>query len=238
MTSWTILCDFDGTISTRDVTDALLERFSRPGWALLEEQWRAGRIGSRDCMAGQVALMDASSDEIDALVDTMEIDPAFPTFVAEAHAAGTQLVVVSDGLDRVITRILAGHGLGDLPIVANRLLQRGARDWQVEFPHGDQACRSGSGNCKCACARRHRANDRRTLLIGDGQSDFCVAGSVDFVFAKHRLPGHCQTAGLPHAQISNFQDAITLLPRLLHGNLAQAAAPGPIDANHELTTHE
>lgn len=238
MTSWTILCDFDGTISTRDVTDALLERFSRPGWELLEEQWRAGRIGSRECMAGQVALLDASAGELDAFVDAMEIDPAFPAFVADAQAAGANLVVVSDGLDRAIARILGNHGLGGLPIVANRLLQRDARHWQVEFPHGDAACRSGSGNCKCACARGHRASDRSTLLIGDGQSDFCVAGSVDFVFAKHRLPGHCREAGLPHAPISGFRDAIALLPRLLRGQPEQAGGPPPIDANHELTTHD
>ena len=75
-------------------------------------------------------------------------------------------------------------------------------------------------------------------LIGDGQSDFCVAGSVDFVFAKHRLPGHCREAGLPHAPISGFRDAIALLPRLLRGQPEQAGGPPPIDANHELTTHD
>ena len=29
---WVIQCDFDGTISVVDVTDAMLERFARPGW--------------------------------------------------------------------------------------------------------------------------------------------------------------------------------------------------------------
>ena len=222
MSFWTILCDFDGTISTCDVTDALLERFARPGWERLEEEWRAGRIGSRDCMAGQVALFDASADELGALVDAMEIDPAFPAFVAAARAAGANLVVVSDGLHSVIARILANHGIGGLPIVANQLLQVNVREWQAEFPHGDTACRSGSGNCKCACARRHRESHRRTLLIGDGQSDFCAAGSVDFVFAKHKLLEHCRQAGLPHAPISGFDDAIALLPRLLGGQLLPA----------------
>jgi 2,3-diketo-5-methylthio-1-phosphopentane phosphatase len=223
MTSWTILCDFDGTISTCDVTDALLERFARPGWELLEQAWRTGRIGSRECMAGQVALLDASADELDALVDTIGIDAAFPAFVARARAAGANVVVVSDGLHRVIARILANHGIDDLPVVANRLLQVNVCDWQAEFPHGDAACRSGSGNCKCACARRHQESHRRTLLIGDGQSDFCAAGSVDFVFAKHKLLEHCRQVGLPHAAISGFDDAIALLPRLLGGQLLPAS---------------
>ena len=158
--------------------------------------------------------------------------------MADARAAGANLVVVSDGLDRVITRILANHGMADLPIVANRLIQQGDCGWQVEFPHGDIGCRSGSGNCKCACARKHRASDRSTLLIGDGQSDFCVAGCVDFSFAKDKLLDHCRKAGLPYAPMSGFHDAIALLPQLLRGQLSAASAPAPLNANYELITHD
>ena len=43
---WTILCDFDGTIAVEDVIDSMLVRFGRPGWEALEDDWRAGRIGS------------------------------------------------------------------------------------------------------------------------------------------------------------------------------------------------
>ena len=32
MAQWTIVCDFDGTVSVGDVTDVLLERFGAPGW--------------------------------------------------------------------------------------------------------------------------------------------------------------------------------------------------------------
>src|SRR6185369_8213968 len=63
---WTILCDFDGTVSVEDITDSLLERFARPGWQKIEQAWRRGEIGSHDCMAEQVALLDASREEIDA----------------------------------------------------------------------------------------------------------------------------------------------------------------------------
>ena len=65
---WTILCDFDGTIALDDTTDTLLDRFGQPGWEKLEDDWKAGRINSHDCMAGQVALLDMSRDELDARV--------------------------------------------------------------------------------------------------------------------------------------------------------------------------
>ncbi len=47
---WSILCDFDGTISLEDVIDALLEKYGQPGWQQLEDQWKSGKIGSRECM--------------------------------------------------------------------------------------------------------------------------------------------------------------------------------------------
>jgi len=214
---WNILCDFDGTIALQDVTDAVLVRHARPEWELIEAAWKAGRISSRECMGQQVALLDAGRDELDALLDGIRIDPAFPEFARAAHAAGCRLTVVSDGLDYAIERILARHGL-QLPIVANRLVAAGERGWRLEFPHSRPDCRVGSGTCKCAVAGA--APPRlRTLLIGDGQSDFCVAARADYVFAKAKLIEHCRQQRIAHAPIGGFLEALALLPSLLDGLL-------------------
>src|SRR5215468_3719781 len=98
VSQWTILCDFDGTIAVDDTSDTLLECFGRPGWEKLENDWRAGRIGSRDCMGGQVALLDMSRAELDSHLAERVIDPAFAAFVKAVHASGTHLEVLSDGL--------------------------------------------------------------------------------------------------------------------------------------------
>jgi 2-hydroxy-3-keto-5-methylthiopentenyl-1-phosphate phosphatase len=65
--NWTILCDFDGTVSLEDVTDTLLAKLGRSGWEELEAQWRSGSIGSRECMAGQVSLLGGEVSELDAV---------------------------------------------------------------------------------------------------------------------------------------------------------------------------
>jgi len=227
VTQWTILCDFDGTVSVEDITDSVLERFGRPGWQAIEQAWRRGEIGSHDCMAQQVALLEASREEMDAHLDNMSIDRAFVHFVAAAREAGMPLAIVSDGLDYAIRRILGNNGLGDLPIIANRLEAVAAREWQLEFPYGNADCRVAAGNCKCSCAGRARTEQRRVLLIGDGASDFCVAGEADLVFAKHRLIEHCRSAGIPYVPITGFADAIDLLPTLLAGELAAHGSEVP-----------
>ena len=221
LSNWTILCDFDGTVSVEDITDSLLERFGRPGWQAIEQAWRRGEIGSHDCMAQQIALLEATRDEMDAHLDNMSIDRAFVHFVAAAREAGMPLTIVSDGLDYAIRRILSSNGLGDLPVIANRLGAVGDKGWQLDFPYEKPGCRSG--NCKCSCAADARAERKRVLLIGDGASDFCVAGEVDLVFAKHRLIEHCRSAAIPYVPITSFVDAIDLLPTLVSGEITAFA---------------
>ncbi|MDI1252839.1 MtnX-like HAD-IB family phosphatase [Thermomonas sp.] len=216
--NWTILCDFDGTVTREDVTDALLVKLGRPGWEFLEAQWRSGTIGSRECMTGQVSLLGSDASDLDAVIDGIGIDPGFPAFVKAARAVGMQVIILSDGLDYAIERILATHGIDPpLQVVANHLLRTQAHNWQLEFPHAQVNCRSG--NCKCACAQRQQLLGRSTLLIGDGQSDVCVAGRADFVFAKDRLLEHCRSTGIEHHPITGFAEAAALLPALLAGEL-------------------
>lgn len=222
---WTILCDFDGTISVEDVIDSLLDRFGQPGWEVLERDWRAGRIGSRECMAGQVDLLQMTRAELDEHLAGMWIDHGFPAFVARARASGVPIHIVSDGLDYAINEILRRYGLDDLPLRANRL-QRATppRQWRLDSPFQVAGCRSGT--CKCACVTAARSHGARTLLIGDGASDFCAADRVDFVFAKHRLIEHCRAAGIDYMPITGFDEALELLPRLLDGSLLEDIKAG------------
>jgi 2,3-diketo-5-methylthio-1-phosphopentane phosphatase len=211
--------DFDGTISVLDVTDTLLQRFGRPGWQTLEDAWERGEIGSRECMKGQAALLDMSADELRAHLDGIEIDPGFPAFVAEAGRRGLAVQVVSDGIDRAIAHVLARHGLGHLPIIANRLVQTGARQWRLESPSASARCARASGNCKCERLAEQQAAHGHVLYIGDGSSDFCVSGKADFVFAKHKLIAYCESHGIAHAPFTHFGQATALLDAVLEPHL-------------------
>ncbi|MBS0211711.1 MAG: MtnX-like HAD-IB family phosphatase [Proteobacteria bacterium] len=219
MSDWIILCDFDGTISVEDVTDSLLERHAHPDWTLIERQWKAGAIGSRQCLQDQIDLLDADPRQLEALYATMRIDRAFPAFVEAALSARIPVRIVSDGLDKAIETILARHQIEHLPIAANHIAPDGPRRWRLEFPHARADCKVASGLCKCAQVTQARKQRPKVLLIGDGASDFCAASRVDLVFAKHRLIEHCRSQGLPYVPITGFTDAIALLPALLEGSL-------------------
>jgi 2,3-diketo-5-methylthio-1-phosphopentane phosphatase len=212
---WRVLCDFDGTIAVEDVTDSILERFALDGWQTIEERWKSGEIGSRECMARQIELIRASRLELDEHLDEVVIDPGFPAFATFCRRNGVPLSVVSDGMDYAIERILARHDLTGLPVIANHLESAGPRHYRLTFPFTNPTCSKASGTCKCHVAETETAGRAASLLIGDGASDMCAAGSVDLVFAKDKLLAHCRENGLPFVAFRDFSHAKELLATLL-----------------------
>ena len=101
-------------------------------------------------------------------------------FVRYSRSKGIPLGIVSDGMDYPIKRILNRHGLRHVPVVANRMVYREGA-YRLEFPYGREGC--ASGVCKCGVAEAV-SGDGKTLLIGDGLSDCCLARSASFTLAR------------------------------------------------------
>jgi 2,3-diketo-5-methylthio-1-phosphopentane phosphatase len=220
-----VLVDFDGTIATVDTTDLLLERFAGPAWQDVEDDWNAGRIGSRECMLRQIALVRATPAELDAFVAGIEIDPAFPGFVALCRSRGLGVTVVSDGIDRTVGATLRRHGL-DLPFRANHLEWLGEDRWRLTFPHAKGDCRTLAGNCKCRLAAAPPGTVR--VVVGDGRSDFCVAREAELVLAKGALAAHAAANDLPHFPITSFAEATPLLAAWLDEQPRAASRRGEL----------
>ena len=218
-----VFIDFDGTIAPVDTTDLLLERFADPSWMAIEEQWKSGEIGSRECLVRQLDLVRATPAEFDDFVARIDIDPEFPGFVDLCRAQGYPTTVVSDGLDRTVKAVLAKAGLNHLPIYANHLAWTGEDRWRLTFPNARSDCRALSGNCKCQFAEAAVGHVR--ILVGDGRSDYCVAEQADLVLAKGALARHCREKDLPHFAFTTFAEATALLAGWLEEN-ARSSATG------------
>jgi 2-hydroxy-3-keto-5-methylthiopentenyl-1-phosphate phosphatase len=221
--TYRILCDFDGTVTHGDVTDMLLESFAAPGWRDIEAQWQAGVIGSAACMERQVALLRCDRRALNAMLDTVQIDVGFPRFAARCLELEIPLTIVSDGLDYPIRRILSRDGLGDLPVIANRLMFLGDERYAMVSPHAVAGCRSAAGTCKCRAAG-DAAEGEQIVLIGDGRSDFCVAEAADVVFAKDELLSYCRLQGIKHVPFEHFAQLTDFLSTGLGCELAASAA--------------
>jgi 2,3-diketo-5-methylthio-1-phosphopentane phosphatase len=197
-----VFVDFDGTIVPCDATDLIFESFAQEAWRDVEREWQAGQIGSRECMTRQVALLDASPSDMLAKIAEIRVDPGFSTFVAECERRGIGMTVVSDGFDFVIERVLKNAGHPNLRFRANHLEPSADGKWRVTFPHSRSECQVLAGNCKCSFTEPHAKSVK--VVIGDGRSDFCVAGRADLVFAKGTLLKLCQANGTTHFAYNDF----------------------------------
>jgi 2,3-diketo-5-methylthio-1-phosphopentane phosphatase len=235
---WSVICDFDGTVAIEDFVDRLLEKYADPQWRVVEEEWKSGRIGSRECLARQIDLVRCSAPQFAQLATGMKIDAGFASFVSLCRQHLLPLRIVSDGLDVAIRAILAQHDLDGVPIHANSLEHRPDRRMRIRFPEARDDCVAASGMCKCAqaqqAAEQTMGGVAQTLLIGDGASDFCLARSADFVIAKGQLAAHCAAEKIPFAPFGDFFDVCRLVTALVQERVETAASTNP---NAEPATH-
>ncbi|CAN5311605.1 MtnX-like HAD-IB family phosphatase [soil metagenome] len=218
-----IFCDFDGTISRSDTTDFVLSALADPAWREVETLWTEGAITAAECMRRQIAMIGGSDQDLDAVLDQVQIDPAFFDFVSWAQDNQFSVTVLSDGVDYFIARLLARERLSHLPVIANRLAgEPGSRKlYQPRMRHG---CAGGSGVCKCEAARPLAFRNDPIVFVGDGRSDFCVSGRVDVLFAKDRLAEYSAARGRAFIPFETFADVTSALTALVTGSVAQAIA--------------
>jgi len=213
------LIDFDGTVAPDDPTDRLLERFADPTWREVEEAWQSGRISSRECMQRQVELLRATPKEIDDAIAEVRIDPGFPEFLRFCWSRGISAAVVSDGFDRVVHAALPAAGL-PIPFFANKLEWQGGDRWRVGFPYAQAKCLVASANCKCSHGIGRTSS--KTVVIGDGRSDFCMSMRADLVIAKGTLANFCRSRGLSHRTFTDFREVKTHLAAWLQSDRVEA----------------
>jgi 2-hydroxy-3-keto-5-methylthiopentenyl-1-phosphate phosphatase len=150
----------------------------------------------------QAQLVRVTRDEAFAyLADAVTVDPTFEPFVRRARACGAAVTVLSSGLRSVITTVLAGFGMRDLPVVAN-VADYAPGGWSVTFVDPD----AENGTDKAARVRAAVARGAATVFIGDGISDFAAALVAGRVFAKanRALERYGSERGLPWTSFATF----------------------------------
>lgn len=200
------LCDFDGTVSPRDIGAAFAEKFSPAGAAARVPElasWMAGRIGHRELTRAQCACLRSTEAEALAFTRDFRLDPRFAPFVREALGRGDAVMIVSEGFDFYVRDHLAREGLGELPWAANRLVFQPDGTVAPEFPFADPSCEQ-CGNCKAQHVRRYRSRGYHTVLVGDGTSDRHGALAADAVLARGSLLEWCRAEGVPHTIANDF----------------------------------
>ena len=113
-------------------------------------------------------------------------------------------MILSDGLDAYIKRVLSNAGLNLVPFFANHTEFVGQK-LTVSFPYTDAECNL-CGNCKRNHMLNTSADEDIIVYVGDGYSDRCPVRYADLVFAKRQLIKYCQEQNITYFEFNNFND--------------------------------
>ncbi|UCG50564.1 MAG: MtnX-like HAD-IB family phosphatase [Candidatus Latescibacterota bacterium] len=201
-----ILCDFDGTVAREDVGSLLFQTFADAKKSRsVVKQWKEGLISSKECLEREAEMARVSRETLDHFICRRKLDPYFKDFVDFAKRRGMEIVIVSDGLDYYIEKMLIRTGLADLDFFANNL-HLNEHALHVKFPYYDMLdCRS-CGNCKTYHMEKYKADGYFVVYIGNGLSDRCPSEYADYVFAKGELLSYCRENGVEFTAFRNFRD--------------------------------
>ncbi len=210
-----VFCDFDGTVTRRDVGYSIFNHFSGGRNDELLPDWKTGRISTRECLVREAAMSPVSSDELTDFLEQFKLDPGFPDFVNRCRQEGLDLFVISDGLDLYIRHLLKKFGLDDLPVLANHGVIEN-NHIRIEFPFDNEECER-CGSCKGERIQEYRDRqdgDSRVVFVGDGYSDACATTAADWLFAKKDLEAYCQMNHIEYIPYDTFYEVTRKLVQL------------------------
>ncbi len=206
---WAVFVDYDGTITDLDTFDVLVRRAAGPGpWHDIERRMASGELTLRDALSEEAGYVRETLDAADArLLREITFDRSFVDFAAHCEGAGIPLAVVSSGIEPLIRRMLARHGLADLPVIANGV-EVGAGGWSIRFRD-----EGPNGTDKAGIVAAAKARGAKTVFIGDGRSDFEAAHCADVRFAKRgrALERYLRAEALEFTPFDRFSEVLAVL---------------------------
>jgi 2-hydroxy-3-keto-5-methylthiopentenyl-1-phosphate phosphatase len=203
---YVVFFDFDNTITKFDVIDNMLERFSKDnGWMELEKHWRSGKIGSKDCLRGQVKGIRISKKDLNSYLKSVKLDPYFKKVLTLLRSKNIQTYILTDNFDYMVKTILKSNKLNKIPVYSNKVRLTGDK-LMPSFPRSSKTCGNFCGHCKKTTMRRLSEKNKTLVYVGDGRSDICPAKSADVVFAKDTLLKYCRSNKIDHIPLNNIND--------------------------------
>ena len=227
-----LFLDFDGTISERDVIDAILENFASSRWLEIEDEWTSGKIGSRECLRRQFALVKAAPEELNEFLDALALDCGLPDLLNFIEANAVTTHIVSDGFGYYIKRLLLERHAKDFPhllkrifVWANDLAPAAGGNWAVGFPYFERVCADGCATCKPSVMDSVNRRGAPSVFVGDGLSDCQAAKKASVVFAKKNLARFCEREKIDFLAYENLSEVAARLEKSLSREPLEIAAP-------------
>lgn len=211
-----IFCDFDGTITTKDLGDEIFKVFGQ--FEPYHSQLVNGDMGIKEYWKNMVpTLKDTTIEQIQDYAVSMDIDAYFQDFLSICKKNEYQLFIVSDGFMTYIEPVMQKMNAEDIQVFANKI--NFSDNPNPEFHGASESCTCLCASCKRNIVLNNSSDEDLTVYIGDGYSDFCAAEHCDIIFAKKKLAAYCNQYRIPFYTFKSFFDIIKIFDNLHNGKL-------------------
>ena len=205
-------CDFDGTITPKDISFMMLDAFGTRNWRELLVQYREGKITVAQFNSRAVSTIKADEPTLVRFVrDKARLRPGFQNLLDYCHRQGFKFVIVSNGLDFYIKTILNDVGAGDIEVFAAKT-SFGPNKVRAQYlsPRGEPL----EDGFKEAYLSSFQENGYRVIYAGNGFSDIAPARKAYRVFATDELLTACNEMNITCVPFNDFHDVLKNLQAL------------------------
>ncbi len=199
-----VQCDFDGTITEKDVAFLLLDAFADKSWKQLLAKYIDGKISVGDFNTRAFAMIKADKQTLVGFVrNKAKLRAGFYQLLGYCRRKSFRFVIVSNGLDFYIDTILRAIGVEDIEVFAaqTRFIPTGVK---VKYIGSDgNQLQSGF---KESYIRLFLKQGYRVIYIGNGLSDTLPARLAHHIFARDELLAYCNQKKLNHTSFIDLND--------------------------------
>lgn len=205
-----VLCDFDGTLVDIDTCVYLLNQFVED-WRRYDEQLEREEITLEECLQKQFSTVQTSKEQmLDAVQRVTSIRPRFAALVEHCRNNRVALIVVSAGLDFVISYFLKREQWDTYIKTRAPKSKCTTKGIKLTFP---KLLDNTAVNLKDDLVRLYQRKGREVVFIGDGLADFHAAKISDHTCAikGSKLAELLMRNEIQHREINCFQEVVELL---------------------------
>lgn len=212
-----IFCDFDGTVTLKDLGDEIFKQFGE--FEPYHSQLINGDINIRQYWHRIVpTLPNDSETAINQLALSSDIDPYFLKFIDTCKSNNYHISIVSDGFSSYIKPILENINMGNYKVYCNSINFTQTKPFP-EFYGASESCNCLSSSCKRNVVLNNSDDEDIIVFIGDGYSDFCAAEHSDVIFAKKNLASYCSKNRIPFYNFKTFFDVVKIFENMRNGKI-------------------
>jgi 2-hydroxy-3-keto-5-methylthiopentenyl-1-phosphate phosphatase len=206
-----VQCDFDGTVTYKDISFMLLDAFVGFEWREYLDRYQEGKITVGEFSRRTFRMVKATREEmLSFMKNRVRMRPGFKQFVQLCKDKNYRLVIVSNGFDFYIGDILKRLGSGHIEYhAAEAIFRPEGLDLRYTNPEGKEI----DADFKLSYMQKFLGDGYRVIYVGDGNSDFDPARRCYRVFATDSLLRRCQYRNIPCIPFNDFFDIIKVMEK-------------------------